>query len=80
MDGPCGMHLVTHLIIKCWGVNALQTANHRDHLCTFGKSWGLNTLRSANHKDHPSTFETVGTESKILVNHMDHPYTLLLIF
>ncbi|MFS7931841.1 hypothetical protein Hanom_Chr04g00360781 [Helianthus anomalus] len=23
------------------GPNALQSANHRDHPCTFGKSWGL---------------------------------------
>ncbi|MFS7940114.1 hypothetical protein Hanom_Chr05g00459851 [Helianthus anomalus] len=22
---------------KSWGLNALQSANHRDHLCTFEK-------------------------------------------
>ncbi|MFS7894724.1 hypothetical protein Hanom_Chr00s001954g01690271 [Helianthus anomalus] len=53
MDGPCGMHFVTHLVTKRWGLNVLQSTNHRDHPCTFGKSWGLNTLRSANHRDHP---------------------------
>ncbi|MFS7943429.1 hypothetical protein Hanom_Chr06g00500201 [Helianthus anomalus] len=59
MDGPSGMHFVTHLVTERWGLNVLQSANHRDHLCTFGKSWGLNTLRSANHKEHPCTFEIV---------------------
>ncbi|MFS8016028.1 hypothetical protein Hanom_Chr15g01363571 [Helianthus anomalus] len=38
MDGPCGVHFVTNLVSKCWGLNALQSANHRDHQCTFGKS------------------------------------------
>ncbi|MFS8005443.1 hypothetical protein Hanom_Chr13g01237401 [Helianthus anomalus] len=78
MDSPCGMHFVTHLVTKRWGLNALQSANPRDHQCTFGKSWGLNTLQSANHMDHPNTFEKVGTKSKNLVDHRDHPCTLLL--
>ncbi|MFS7955908.1 hypothetical protein Hanom_Chr07g00648291 [Helianthus anomalus] len=54
MDGPC-IHFGTHLVTKHWGLNALQSANHRDHSCTFGKSWGPNTLQSANHRDHPWT-------------------------
>ncbi|MFS7993212.1 hypothetical protein Hanom_Chr12g01091401 [Helianthus anomalus] len=49
------MHFVTHLATKRWGLNALQSANHKDHPCTFGKNWRLNTLQSANHKDHPCT-------------------------
>ncbi|MFS7990438.1 hypothetical protein Hanom_Chr11g01058881 [Helianthus anomalus] len=79
MDGPCGMHFVMHLVTKCWGLNALQSTNHRDYLCTFGKSGGLNMLQSANRRDHPCTFEKLGTKSKILVNHRDHPCTLLEI-
>ncbi|MFS7917659.1 hypothetical protein Hanom_Chr03g00191721 [Helianthus anomalus] len=35
---------------RSYGLNALQSANHRDHSCTFGKSWGLNALQSANHR------------------------------
>ncbi|KAJ0483772.1 hypothetical protein HanIR_Chr13g0668391 [Helianthus annuus] len=31
------MRFVTHLVTKCWGLNALQSANHRDHPCTYGK-------------------------------------------
>ncbi|MFS8015048.1 hypothetical protein Hanom_Chr15g01351801 [Helianthus anomalus] len=51
------MHFVTHLVTKCWGLNVLQSANHRDHPCTCGKSWGLNTLQSANHRNHSCTFK-----------------------
>ncbi|MFS7972616.1 hypothetical protein Hanom_Chr09g00846911 [Helianthus anomalus] len=57
MDGPCGMHFVTHLVTKSWGLNVLQSANHKDYPCTFDKSWGLNVLQSANHKDYPCTFD-----------------------
>ncbi|MFS7951648.1 hypothetical protein Hanom_Chr07g00597581 [Helianthus anomalus] len=71
------MHFVTHLVTKYWGLNVLQSANHRDHSCTFGKSWGLNTLQSAYHKNHLCTFEKLGAKSKILVNHRNHPCTLL---
>ncbi|MFS8006488.1 hypothetical protein Hanom_Chr14g01249731 [Helianthus anomalus] len=65
MDGPCGL------------LNLLQSANHRDHPCTFGKSLGLNALRSANHRDHQCTFGKLGTKSKTLLNHRDHSCTLL---
>ncbi|MFS7992030.1 hypothetical protein Hanom_Chr12g01077501 [Helianthus anomalus] len=71
------MHFITHLVTKCWELNMLQSANYRDHICTFGKSWGLNTLQSVNHIDHPCTFEKVRTKSKIMVNHRNHPCTLL---
>ncbi|MFS7980413.1 hypothetical protein Hanom_Chr10g00939191 [Helianthus anomalus] len=54
-DGPCGTQFVMHLVTKHGGLNALQSANYKDHSCTFGKSWGLNTLQSANHKDHLCT-------------------------
>ncbi|MFS7899022.1 hypothetical protein Hanom_Chr00s040737g01774331 [Helianthus anomalus] len=64
------------LLEKRWGLNALQTANHKDHPCTFGKRWGLNALQSANNKDHLCTFGKLGTKSKILVNHTDHPCSL----
>ncbi|MFS7916425.1 hypothetical protein Hanom_Chr02g00176971 [Helianthus anomalus] len=47
MDGPCGLHFVTHLVPNLeptenfifvgWGLRALQSANHRDHPCTFKK-------------------------------------------
>ncbi|MFS8001576.1 hypothetical protein Hanom_Chr13g01191951 [Helianthus anomalus] len=73
-------HQPTNLkVLECprSGLNALQSANHRDHSYTFGKPWGLNTLQSANHRDHLCTFEKVGTKSKILINHKDHPCTLL---
>ncbi|MFS7982431.1 hypothetical protein Hanom_Chr10g00962801 [Helianthus anomalus] len=53
MVGPYGLHFVTHLV----GLNALQSANHRDHPCTFGKSWGLNALQSANRRDHRCTLK-----------------------
>ncbi|MFS7927395.1 hypothetical protein Hanom_Chr04g00308581 [Helianthus anomalus] len=58
-------------VLACpsYGLNALQSVNHRDHPCTFGKIWGLNALQSANHKDHRCTFRKLGTKSKILVNH-----------
>ncbi|MFS7992659.1 hypothetical protein Hanom_Chr12g01084941 [Helianthus anomalus] len=49
-----------------------------DHPCTFGKSWGLNALQSTNHKNHLSTFGKLVTKYKILINHKDHPCTLLL--
>ncbi|MFS7964624.1 hypothetical protein Hanom_Chr08g00752511 [Helianthus anomalus] len=71
MDGPYGMHFVTHLVAKRWGLNALQSANHKYHPCTFGKSWGLNALQSTNHRDHPCTFGKLGTKSKILVDHRE---------
>ncbi|MFS7965261.1 hypothetical protein Hanom_Chr12g01069161 [Helianthus anomalus] len=61
MDGPCRMQFVTHLVTKHWGLNALQSANHRDHPCTFDKSWGLNKLQTANYRDHSCTFEKLGT-------------------
>ncbi|MFS7942578.1 putative sec1-like protein [Helianthus anomalus] len=80
MDGPRGMHFVTHLVPKRWGLNALQSANHKDLQCTFEKSWGLKMLQSANYRDHPCTFEKLGTKSKIFVNHRDHPCTLLDYF
>ncbi|MFS7905883.1 hypothetical protein Hanom_Chr01g00052911 [Helianthus anomalus] len=44
IDGPCGLHFVTHLVLNLYmlkpldllaGDNALQSANHRDHLCTL---------------------------------------------
>ncbi|MFS7908812.1 hypothetical protein Hanom_Chr01g00087461 [Helianthus anomalus] len=58
-------------------LKVLQSANHRDHPCTFGKSWGLNALQSANHRDHLCTFQKLGTKSKVLVKHRHHPSTLL---
>ncbi|KAJ0507296.1 hypothetical protein HanIR_Chr11g0504731 [Helianthus annuus] len=60
---------------KNWGLNALQSANHRDHDVRLAKNWGLNALQSANHRDHPCIFGKLGTKSKILVNHRDHPCT-----
>ncbi|MFS7967910.1 hypothetical protein Hanom_Chr09g00791411 [Helianthus anomalus] len=59
------------------GIKCVTKCNHRDHLCTFGKSWGLNTLQSANHMGHLCTFGELWTKSKILVKHRDHPCTLL---
>ncbi|MFS7959437.1 hypothetical protein Hanom_Chr08g00691101 [Helianthus anomalus] len=47
----------------------LQSANQKDHPCTFGKSWGLNVLQNTNHRDHLCTFEKLGTKSKILPKH-----------
>ncbi|MFS7922113.1 hypothetical protein Hanom_Chr03g00244921 [Helianthus anomalus] len=38
MEVPSGLHFVTHLVTKSWGLNVLQSANHKDHPCTFGKS------------------------------------------
>ncbi|MFS7900662.1 hypothetical protein Hanom_Chr09g00765421 [Helianthus anomalus] len=72
---PCRMHFVTHLVTKRWGLNALQSAYDRNHLCTFGKSWELNMLKRGKH--HSCTFEKLGTQSKILVNQRDHACTLL---
>ncbi|MFS7923189.1 hypothetical protein Hanom_Chr03g00257751 [Helianthus anomalus] len=40
MVGPYDMHFVTHLVTRRWGLNALESENHMDHSCTFGKSWG----------------------------------------
>ncbi|MFS7906981.1 hypothetical protein Hanom_Chr01g00065591 [Helianthus anomalus] len=57
------------LTLPSWGLNALQSANHKDQPCTFGKSWGRNALQSANHRDHLCTFRKLGTKSKTLVNH-----------
>ncbi|MFS8035265.1 hypothetical protein Hanom_Chr17g01591001 [Helianthus anomalus] len=78
------MHFVTHLVTKCWGLNALQMANHRelnalqsaysrDHSYTFGKSLGLNTLQIANHGNHPCTFgKSWGLNTLQSANHRDH--------
>ncbi|KAJ0516270.1 hypothetical protein HanHA89_Chr11g0411991 [Helianthus annuus] len=41
------------------------------------KSLGLNALQSANHRNHQFTFGKLETKFKILVNHKDHPCTLL---
>ncbi|MFS7994700.1 hypothetical protein Hanom_Chr12g01109141 [Helianthus anomalus] len=45
-----------------YGLNVLQSANYRDHPCTFGKSWGPNTLQSANYRDHVCIFGKLGTK------------------
>ncbi|MFS7888924.1 hypothetical protein Hanom_Chr00s000002g01600711 [Helianthus anomalus] len=71
-DGPGGQ--LWKMLLNSWGLNALQSANHRDHPCDFWQSWGLSALQSANHEDHPCTFGKLGTKSKILVNHWDHQY------
>ncbi|MFS7990030.1 hypothetical protein Hanom_Chr11g01053991 [Helianthus anomalus] len=76
MDGPSGMHFVTHLVTRRWGLNALQRANHMDHPCTFGKSWGLNMLQSANHRDYPY-FWKARDQIQNFGNHKDHLCTLL---
>ncbi|MFS7916830.1 hypothetical protein Hanom_Chr03g00181961 [Helianthus anomalus] len=39
---------------KKLGTNALQSTNHRDHLCTFGKL-GTKSKVLVNHRDHPCT-------------------------
>ncbi|MFS7918965.1 hypothetical protein Hanom_Chr03g00207361 [Helianthus anomalus] len=49
-----------------YGLNTLQSANHKDHPCTFSKSWGLNTLQSTNHQNHPFTFGRLRIKSKII--------------
>ncbi|MFS7980359.1 hypothetical protein Hanom_Chr10g00938521 [Helianthus anomalus] len=46
-------------------LDALQSVNHMDDPCTFGKSWGLNGLQSANNRNHLCTFEKLMTKSKI---------------
>ncbi|MFS7990197.1 hypothetical protein Hanom_Chr11g01055911 [Helianthus anomalus] len=71
MDGPCGLHFWKKRL------DALQSANHRDHPCDFWQSWGLNALQSANHQDHLCTYGKIGTKYKTLVNHKDHLCTLL---
>ncbi|MFS8005133.1 hypothetical protein Hanom_Chr13g01233861 [Helianthus anomalus] len=63
------MHFVTYLVIKRWGLNVLQSANHMDHPCTFHTSLRLNMLKSANHINHLCTFKTIETKFKILVNY-----------
>ncbi|MFS7903862.1 hypothetical protein Hanom_Chr01g00029161 [Helianthus anomalus] len=75
-------HLPTNLkVLACpsYGLSVLQSANRRDHSCTFGKSWGLNALQSANHRNHSCTFGKLGTKSKILVNHTDGHYVEITI-
>ncbi|MFS7940205.1 hypothetical protein Hanom_Chr05g00461601 [Helianthus anomalus] len=57
MDGTSGMYLVTHLVPKHWGLKVLQSANHRDHPCTWQKL-GLNMLQRANHRNRTCTFKS----------------------
>ncbi|MFS7974982.1 hypothetical protein Hanom_Chr10g00875161 [Helianthus anomalus] len=39
---------------KSWGLNTLQSANHKDHPCTFEKL-GTKFKILVNHKDYPCT-------------------------
>ncbi|MFS7957235.1 hypothetical protein Hanom_Chr07g00663971 [Helianthus anomalus] len=47
MDHPCTFG-------KSWGLNALQSTNHRDHLCTFRKL-GTKSKILINHRDYLCT-------------------------
>ncbi|MFS7982409.1 hypothetical protein Hanom_Chr10g00962561 [Helianthus anomalus] len=44
----------------------------------FWKELGLNTLQSANNRDYLCAFGKLGTKSKNLLNHKDHPCTLFV--
>ncbi|KAJ0483799.1 hypothetical protein HanIR_Chr13g0668671 [Helianthus annuus] len=55
-NGPCGLQFVTYWGHPCtfgksWGLNVLQSANHRDHPCTL-KKLGTKSKILVNHKDH----------------------------
>ncbi|MFS7965262.1 hypothetical protein Hanom_Chr12g01069151 [Helianthus anomalus] len=39
---------------KSWGLDTLQSENHRDHPCTFEKL-GTKSKILVNHRDHPCT-------------------------
>ncbi|MFS8001865.1 hypothetical protein Hanom_Chr13g01195351 [Helianthus anomalus] len=48
MDHPCTFG-------KSWGLNAIQSANNRDHLCTFGKLQTKSKIL-VNHGDQIQNF------------------------
>ncbi|MFS7942081.1 hypothetical protein Hanom_Chr06g00483871 [Helianthus anomalus] len=39
---------------KSWGLNALQSANYKDHPCTIEKP-GTKSIIFVNHRGHPCT-------------------------
>ncbi|MFS7939427.1 hypothetical protein Hanom_Chr05g00451591 [Helianthus anomalus] len=91
MDGPCGLHFVTHVVPNfCQsymdGHCGLHFVTHLvPNLDLLPETfrfvrWGPNALQNANHGDHSCTFEKLGTKSKILVNHKDHLCTFFKLF
>ncbi|MFS7924305.1 hypothetical protein Hanom_Chr03g00271041 [Helianthus anomalus] len=86
MDGPGGLHIVTHLVPNfcqkymdgpC-GLHFVTLLVPTLYLLKLLICWlRQNALQGANHWDRPCTFRKLGTKSKILKNHREYPCTLL---